>query len=332
MKLYFSPLACSLATRIALYEAGADATFEEIDSRTKISVSGRNLKDVHPLGLVPTLELDDGEVLSENAAVLQHVARSYPEAQLAPTDAPGLRRLQQLLCFIGTELHKSLFTPLMAKRVGPDVKSYALSLAESRLGWLEAQLRGREFLLDRFSVADAYLFTILNWAMVTPVDLKPWPALSAYQARLRERPSVARAFQEELALYRLEQARHTKDEPQPRSTSEVIERFNAAFLRHEPALLDDLIAEDCVLENSTPAPRGARIEGRAACLGLWQGIASNREAHFELEEVEISGERAQIRWRYVWGSAETDSVRGVNLMRVRDGRIVEGCGYVKGAA
>ena len=140
MKLYFSPLACSLATRIALYEAGAQATFE-IDTQTKMTASGRNLKDIHPLGLVPTLELDDGEVLSENAAVLQHVARSYPEAQLAPTDARGLRRLQQLLCFIGTELHKSVFTPLLAKRAAPDVKSYALSLAESRLGWLESQLK-----------------------------------------------------------------------------------------------------------------------------------------------------------------------------------------------
>src|SRR3954447_2476547 len=124
MKLYFSPLACSLATRIALYEAGAQATFEEIDAQTKITASGRNLNDIHPLGLVPTLELDDGEVLSENAAVLQYVARSYPEAQLAPTDARGLRRLQQLLCFIGTELHKSVFTPLLAKRAGSDVKSY----------------------------------------------------------------------------------------------------------------------------------------------------------------------------------------------------------------
>ena len=112
----------------------------------------------------------------------------------------------------------------------------------------------------------------------------------------------------------------------------MIERFNAAFLRHEPALLEDLVADDCVLENTTPAPLGARVEGRAACLGLWQGIAANRDAHFELEDVEVSGERAQIRWRYVWGSAETDSVRGVNLMRVRDGRIVEGRGYVKGPA
>lgn len=330
MKLYFSPLACSLATRIALYEAGATATYEQIDPKTKRTASGRDLAQIHPLGLVPTLELDDGEILSENAAVLQHVARSYPAAQLAPTDARGLMRLQQWLSFVGTELHKSLFAPLLADRAGPDAKSYALGRADSRLGFLASYLQGREFLLDRFSVADAYLFTILNFSAATPVDLGRWPALSAYQARLRERPSVARAFQEELALYRLERAREVRAEP--RSTAEVIERFNAAFLRHEPAMLDDLVAEECVLENTTPAPQGARLEGRAACLGLWHAIAANRDAHFELEDVEVSGERAQIRWRYVWGSGDNDCVRGVNLMRVQGGRIVEGLGYVKGAA
>lgn len=332
MKLYFSPLACSLATRIALYESGADATFEEVDPKTKLTSTGRDFHEIHPLGLVPTLQLADGEVLSENAAVLQQVARSYPDARLAPIDARGLARLQQWLCFIGTELHKSLFTPLLVKQAGPGAKSYALSLGESRLSWLARHLQGREFLLQHFTVADAYLFTILNWSMATPVDLTPWPALVQYQTRLRERPSVARAFEEELALYRLQQARHARDEPpKPRGTSEVIERFNAAFLRHEPALLDELVAEDCVLENTTPAPLGARHVGRAACLALWRGIAQNSDAHFELEDVRVEGEHAQICWRYFWGTGDADSVRGVNLMRVRDGQIVEGRGYVKGA-
>jgi hypothetical protein len=102
-------------------------------------------------------------------------------------------------------------------------------------------------------------------------------------------------------------------------------------LRHEPELLDDLIDDDCVLENTTPAPLGARHVGRDACLEAWRAIARNREAHFELEEVELSGERAQICWRYFWGPSEADSIRGVNLMRVRAGRIVEGRGYVKGS-
>lgn len=209
MKLYFSPLACSLATRIALYEAGADATFDEVDPKTKRTASGRDFRELHPLGLVPTLELPNGKLLTENAAVLQYVARAFPGAELAPTDPDGTAQLQRWLCFIGTELHKALFTPLLKKHVGPDAKQHALGLADSRLGYVEQHLAGREFLLERFSVADAYLFTILNWSRATPVDLKAWPALSAYHARLRERPCFARAFAEELALYELEQARQS---------------------------------------------------------------------------------------------------------------------------
>jgi glutathione S-transferase len=332
MKLYFSPLACSLATRIALYEAGADAVFEEIDPKTKLTSSGRDFHEVHPLALVPTLELADGEVLSENAAVLQYLARRYPDAQLAPADERGLARLQQWLCFIGTELHKSLFTPLLVKDAGPDAKGYALSLSESRLSWLAGHLQDRQFLLEHFTVADAYLLAILNWSAATPVDLTPWPALVDYQARLRLRPSVDRAFREETALYQHQQARHARDEPvRILDAREVIERFNAAFLRHEPLLLEDLVAEDCVLENTTPAPLGARYVGREACLGLWRSVAQNRDAHFELEDVQVDGDHAQIRWRYFWGASEAESVRGVNLMRVRAGQIAEGRGYVKGA-
>src|SRR5204863_4754674 len=140
-----------------------DASFEEVDGKTKLTASGRDFRQLHPLGLVPVLELPTGELLSENAAVLQHIARMYPEAQLAPTDALGAARLQQWLCFIGTELHKSLFMPLLSKQAGPDAKSYALALADSRLAWVARQLQDREFLLEQFTVADAYLFTILNW-------------------------------------------------------------------------------------------------------------------------------------------------------------------------
>ena len=211
MKLYFSPLACSLATRIALYEARADASFEEVDPKTKLTATGRDFRQIHALGLVPVLELSNGQMLSENAAVLQHVARMHPEAQLAPTDPLDLARLQQWLCFIGTELHKGLFMPLLSKQAGPDAKGYALGLCESRLSWVARQLQDREFLLERFTVADAYLLVVLNWTMATPVDLKPWPALLDYQARLRKRPCIERAFNEELALYRLQQARQEKD-------------------------------------------------------------------------------------------------------------------------
>jgi glutathione S-transferase len=206
MKLYFSPLACSLATRIALYEAGADAGYVEVDAKTKKTDGGLDFRAVHPLGLVPALSLDDGSVLTENAAILQYVAALFPDAELAPRDAIGRARLQQWLCFIGTELHKALYVPLLDEKASPEVKAYALSKAESRLSYLAKELEGRDYLLDRFSVADAYLVTILNWSMATPVDLSPHPAITSYVERMRARPHVARALREELALYARERA------------------------------------------------------------------------------------------------------------------------------
>jgi glutathione S-transferase len=201
MKLYFSPLACSLSSRIALYEAGADVAFVEVDGKTKRTSDGRDFHDVAPLGLVPVLELDDGTRLTENAAILQYVAEAFPDAGLAPTDVVGRARLRQWLSFIGTELHKGLFMPLLAKDTTDGAKSFALGKRDSRLELLEQHLEGREWLLDRFSVADAYLYTVLNWSMVTPVELAKWPRLHAYHGRVAARPNVKRAFNEERVLY-----------------------------------------------------------------------------------------------------------------------------------
>jgi ketosteroid isomerase-like protein len=115
------------------------------------------------------------------------------------------------------------------------------------------------------------------------------------------------------------------------TTAEVIRRFNEAFQRHDPSALTQLIAEDCVIENSNPAPNGSRHVGREACFELWSRIASNADLEFDVEEVVVTGDRATIRWRLRWGADEGQSVRGVNLMRVRSGQIVEAFGYVKGA-
>ncbi|HKO50174.1 MAG TPA: glutathione binding-like protein [Polyangiaceae bacterium] len=208
MKLYFLPLACSLASRIALYEAGAQACFVQVDSRTKRTNDGQDFRTITSLALVPTLETDAGEILSENAAVLQYLARAYPAARLAPEDALGTARLQQWLCFIGTELHKSVYVPLLDPHAHEEVRAYALRNVELRFDWLQEQLAGRRFLLDEFSIADAYLFAVLNWSMVVPVPLERWPAVKAYHRGLAERPSVARAFAEELELYREELAAH----------------------------------------------------------------------------------------------------------------------------
>jgi glutathione S-transferase len=209
MELYFSPMACSLASRISLYEAGADDTrFIEVDPKTKRTLSDKDYLQIYPLGLVPLVRLDDGSLLSENAAILQYIADRYPQAELAPCDDIERARLQQWLCFIGTELHKGLFIPLFDQKAPDGTRAHTLKKYESRLNYLDNHLTGREFLLDRFSVADAYLYTILNWTMPTRVDLTPWPAIKAYHERLQKRPSVAKAFQEEFALYRAELARH----------------------------------------------------------------------------------------------------------------------------
>lgn len=117
---------------------------------------------------------------------------------------------------------------------------------------------------------------------------------------------------------------------QSNATRQLIERFNNAFERHRPDDLDDLIGEDCILENTTPAPVGARFEGREACLAFWKGIASNADLAFVPEEIWVSEDRGIIRWQLRWSAHEADQVRGVNIMRVRDGKIIEGLGYVKG--
>jgi glutathione S-transferase len=209
MDLYFSPMACSLSSRISLYEAGAtDVGFVEVDPKTKRTLGGADYLEIYPLGLVPLLRLDDGSLLSENAAILQYIASRYPQAQLAPADDIGRAHLQQWLCFIGTELHKGLFIPLFDQKAPDGTRAHALKKNESRLKYLNRHLSGRAYLLDRFSIADAYLYTVLNWTAPTQVDLKPWPAIKSYYESLQSRPSIAKAFIEEMALYKAELARH----------------------------------------------------------------------------------------------------------------------------
>ncbi|TQF05672.1 nuclear transport factor 2 family protein [Kitasatospora acidiphila] len=116
-----------------------------------------------------------------------------------------------------------------------------------------------------------------------------------------------------------------------RTTAAVIERFNHAFVHHLPDELDELVGEDCVMEGIQPAPDGERYDGGQACLEFWRALAADRTTRFAPEEVVVMGEHATIRWRYRYGDGPADSVRGVNLMRVRDGRIVEALGYSKTA-
>lgn len=207
MELFFAPLACSMASRIAFYEAGYEATYTYRDGKTKRLPDGSDYRAINPLGYVPALRTDDGQVLTENAAILQYIADQVPDANLAPKDGIARVRLQQWLNFIGTELHKGIYTPLLTAKMPADAKAYALELAGARLGIIDNALKDRDFLLDHFSVADAYLFTVLHWSRATPIDLKAYPAITAYMAKLKQRSSVLRALGEELKLYVEEQER-----------------------------------------------------------------------------------------------------------------------------
>jgi glutathione S-transferase len=208
MDLYFSPLAGSLAARIALYEAGAEARFIEVDPETKQTPDGSNFAAIHPLGLVPLLRLDDGSLLSENAAVLQYIANRFPKSNLAPTDELARARLQQWLSFIGTELHQRLLCVLLDEGAPEGTRTHTLMKGKPRLTYLNEHLSDREFLLDHFTVADAYLYAVLNWSVGARVSLSRYPAIKEYHRRLRIRPCVARAYQEELMLYRAQVASH----------------------------------------------------------------------------------------------------------------------------
>jgi glutathione S-transferase len=207
MELYFAPLACSLATRIALYEAGATARFTQADTRSKKLLDGSDFFAINPMGQVPALRLDGGSILTENTAILQYVAEQFPQAALAPTGGPERARLQQWLGFIGTELHKAIFIPLLDDKAAAEVKAYARDKIGLRMAIVQTHVRDREYVLDTFSIADAYLTTILNWASASKVDLQQWPEVYAYYQRMLKRPSIARAVAEEFALYKEEQAR-----------------------------------------------------------------------------------------------------------------------------
>lgn len=208
MELYYSPLSCSLATRISLYEAGATAEYTAVDLKSKRTAKGRNFFEVTPMGQVPTLITDDGVTLTENTAVLQYVADRVGQGKLAPASAAARTRMQQWLGFIGTELHKAVFVPLLDEKAPDSVKAYSREKVAVRMNVLQQHLATHEYLLDSFSIADAYLTTVLNWAAHVQVDLKQWPAVAAYYQRMIQRPSIAKAATEELAMYKEEMARN----------------------------------------------------------------------------------------------------------------------------
>lgn len=203
MDLYFAPLACSLATRIALHESGQDARFHEVVLSTKRTRAGEDYFAVNPKGQVPALRTAEGQFLTEGAAILQYVADRAPESGLAPAAGTFERyELQQWLSYIGAEIHKQVFYAIFNPASPPEAKAYARDVAlPGKYDFLSKHLEGREFLLgDHFTVADAYLVTTLNWAAPAGADLSRWPVLAAYHARQCQRPAVAHAIGEEMAL------------------------------------------------------------------------------------------------------------------------------------
>lgn len=199
MKLYFSPGACSLAPHVALREAQIPFEPVRVDLRTKqLKADGGDFFAVNEKGFVPVLELDSGERLTEVAAILQYLGDQRPEAGLVPAAGTMERyRAMEWLNFIATELHKS-FSPLFNPRAPEEWKVVVKELLANRFAHVVKRLEGREFALgDRFSVVDAYLYTVLRWSRLVGVDLAAWPVLEAYVARMMARPSVAEALKAE---------------------------------------------------------------------------------------------------------------------------------------
>lgn len=198
MKLYFSPGACSLSPHIALHEAGIAAQYEQVDTKTKAMKSGGDFRSVNPKGAVPALELDDGQILTEGAAIVQYIADRKPETNLAPPAGSLERyRLQEWLNYIASEVHKT-FSPMFNPKATDEIRQNQRNLLTSRFDFLSKALEGKTYLMgDRFTVADGYLFTILNWTVPTGIDLGQWPVLKAYRERVAARPAVQAAMREE---------------------------------------------------------------------------------------------------------------------------------------
>jgi glutathione S-transferase len=197
MKLYFFPGACSLACHIALREAGATFEMEKVDGKTKKTASGADYLAVNAKGYVPTLALDNGQKLTEAAAILQYIADRNPGAKLAPAAGSMERyRMIEWLNFIATEIHRN-HTPLFkfAEKLPDASKQVFKDDLAGRFEWLAKQLEGKQYLLgDTFSVADIYLFTVLNWPRYVGMDIAKWPALKDYHKRIGSRPAVQAAL------------------------------------------------------------------------------------------------------------------------------------------
>jgi glutathione S-transferase len=202
LQLYFWPMACSLASRIALMEAGIEARYHAVHLwDKKIVESGADFREISPKGAVPVLVLEDGQKLTENAAVLQYIADLRPDLALAPPAGdPDRYRLQEWLSFVGSEIHKAFLFPTFWY-ADDAAKACARERIGSNLSVAATHLENQACLVgERFTVADAYL----TWALLLlgrgGVDITQWPSLAGYLLRMQQRPHVKRAIDLEMEL------------------------------------------------------------------------------------------------------------------------------------
>lgn len=197
MQLYYTPAACSLSPHIVAREAGIPVTLEKVDLKTHKTAGGEDYYTVNPKGYVPALKLDDGSTLTEGPAIVQYLADLKPESGLAPPNGTFARyKLQEWLTFINGEIHK----PFGVLFSGPSetARNEAVAKIGKRFAFVEKELGDKPFLTgENFTIADAYFFVMLTWAHHHKVDLKPYPKLEAYFARVKSRPKVLEAMKEE---------------------------------------------------------------------------------------------------------------------------------------
>ena len=197
MKLYYSPGACSQAAHILLHETDLPHDSEAVDLRAHRTASGGEYYAVNPKGAVPALELDNGEVLTENGAVLQYIGDQARDDGLLPAGGIARYRVIEWLSYLGSDVHKS-FSPLFNPTSSDETKQAARDTVGKKLDFLEGKLDGRDYLTgSSMSVADPYLFAMLGWTAPLGIDLSRWPNLTAFRKRMEQRPTVRTVMQAE---------------------------------------------------------------------------------------------------------------------------------------
>ena len=198
MKLYYWPGACSLSPHIVSREAGIDLQLAQLDRAERKTADGTVLSSVNPKNQVPVLEMDDGQKLTEGPVIVQYLADLKPASGLVPPPGSVERyRVQEWLNFISSELHRS-FSPLFRPTTPDDFKAVLRDMLAQRFDWIDKELAGKPYLMgDKFTAADAYLFTVVRWSPRVGIDLSKWKNITAYLESVAARPKVQEAMKAE---------------------------------------------------------------------------------------------------------------------------------------